>query len=538
MSSDPHSPPGPDGGSALRPPLGGASAVVPEGAGPRHSAQVHASATIGRVLRDTYRILAPLQEGGMGKVFAAEHVRLHRRVAVKFLARHLAGDQSALARFQREAEIVSQLHHPHIVHILEFDATPEGQPYIVMEFLHGESLADRLDRGRILPVNDVVQIIAQIASGLQLAHTTGIVHRDLKPANVFLLNMPDSSCFAKLLDFGISKPATGGARVTREFDVLGTPDYMAPEQASGHTALVDHRADQFALAVMAYETLSGTMPFRGDSVATLLTAVINEQPAPLTEVAPLLRPEMTPVVLRALAKDPNARFDTIAEFASALAQAAGVRFSLPPYSNAPLAFSNPSPTVTAAPPVDRVSRAAACAKPAPATAVVRDMDTIRSERTPEPSELGWPEGHRYSLTPGRKQERMPEDTVEAVAQELDRVRRSMAFSEATEAYEAAHAVMRLAFTRETPRARELARCSAEVLETVFEHRLRGPRGLVLLRHLPGPTEEVVTHNQVYLLTRLEDRGTLDDALDLSPLSRLETLWLLACSLDSGSLEIA
>ncbi|MBN1612188.1 MAG: serine/threonine protein kinase [Polyangiaceae bacterium] len=511
------------------------SANVALGAAPA-SAQGRISGSIGRLLRDTYRIVAPLDEGGMGKVFAAEHVRLHRRVAVKFLARHLAGDHNALARFQREAEIISQLHHPHIVHILDFDATAEGEPYIVMEFLYGESLADRLARGRILPVDAVVRIVSQIASGLQLAHTTGVVHRDLKPANVFLLTMPDNSYFAKLLDFGISKAATGSTRVTREFDVLGTPDYMAPEQARGRTAVVDHRADQFALAAMAYEMISGCPPFQGDSVASLLRAVVNEDPPPLTEVAPLVRPAMTPVVLRALSKDPERRYETIAEFAVALAEAAGAPLSLPPFSKAPLVSA-------------RSRSAAPTQRPADAERVVVEVSTgsvasaragatVRSDAALQLT-IAKPTGQIYSVTPGREEESpSEEDPLEAVHRELDRVRRSMAFSESSEAYEAADEAMRLAFTQGTASAKQLVRGSAEVLEAVFERRVRGPKGLILLRHVPGPRDEVVTHNQVYLLTRLEDRSTLDDALDLSPLSRLETLWLLACSLDTGAIEIA
>jgi serine/threonine protein kinase len=495
------------------------------------------SGSIGRVLRDTYRIVAPIDEGGMGKVFAAEHVRLHRRVAVKFLAQHLATDHNALARFQREAEIISQLHHPHIVHILDFDATADGEPFIVMEFLHGETLADRLDRGRMLPVDAVVRVVSQIASGLQLAHSTGVVHRDLKPANVFLLDMPDNSYFAKLLDFGISKPATGSTRMTREFDVLGTPEYMAPEQASGHTAVLDHRADQYALAVMAYEMISGGLPFQGDSVASLLRAVVSEEPPPLTEVAPLVRPAIGPVVHRALSKDPDDRFATIAEFAAALAESAGSPLTLPPYSNAPLAFARARASV----PTERPPGSGREVIEVHVGPVQPSLGPVsaRAEAALQPT-ITKPSGQIYSLTPGRDEPSPSEadGSLEAASLELERVRRSMAFSESGGAYEAASAAMRLAFTDGTAGVKQLVRGSAEVLEAVFERKVRGPKGLILLKHAPGPHDKVVTHNQVYLLTRLEDQSTLDDALDLSPLSRLETLWLLACSLDSGSIEIA
>ena len=160
---------------------------------------------IGRLLRGTYRIIAALDEGGMGKLYRAEHQRLRRPVAVKVMARALSANTEALARFRREAEIVSQLDHPHIVQILDFDTTEGGDPYIVMELLAGETLSRRLDQLRILPLRNTVNIVTQIASALTLAHRSGVVHRDLKPDNVVLLRMQDGSIFVKLLDFGISK---------------------------------------------------------------------------------------------------------------------------------------------------------------------------------------------------------------------------------------------------------------------------------------------------------------------------------------------
>src|SRR3954470_14100371 len=190
---------------------------------------------IGQTLRGTYRILAALDQGGMGLVFEAEHTRLRRRVAVKVLARHLTSDTQALARFNREAEIISQLEHPHIVQILDFDTTERGEPYIVMELLKGESLSDRIERDGCLSIRDAARIVQQVASGLFAAHQAEIVHRDLKPANIFLTETVEGTR-VKLLDFGISKRMGVGRSLTGEFDVLGTPDYMAPEQALGKAA--------------------------------------------------------------------------------------------------------------------------------------------------------------------------------------------------------------------------------------------------------------------------------------------------------------
>jgi serine/threonine-protein kinase len=210
-----------------------------------------AEALIGTTLRGSYRVVEVLDQGGMGMVFIAEHTRLKRRVAVKLLAKHLVGDDNALARFHREAEIISQLAHPNIVQVVDFDTTEAGEPYLVMELLKGESLDTLLERERRLPLAEAVRISMQTAAGLTAAHDAEIVHRDLKPGNIFLSEIPGGASFVKLLDFGISKRTGGSRKLTGQFDILGTPDYMAPEQASGKTALVDHRGDQVSLAVIA-----------------------------------------------------------------------------------------------------------------------------------------------------------------------------------------------------------------------------------------------------------------------------------------------
>jgi serine/threonine protein kinase len=294
---------------------------------------------VGQTLRNTYRILRVLDQGGMGMVFDAEHVRLRRRVAVKVLAQHLAGVGNALARFHREADIISRLQHPHIVQVVDYDTTEQGAPYIVMELLHGESLADRLDRERKLALPEAVRIALQVASGLSFANAAAIVHRDLKPANIFLVSVAGQPSYVKLLDFGISKHAAA-AGLTGEFDVLGTPDYMAPEQARGFTASVDHRADQFSLAAITYEMLSGTLPFAGDDVASVLSRVINDEPPRLSTVAPSVPSAVEGVLKRALAKSPEQRYPHIADFATALAGASGC--SMPPLG-AKLASIPPPP---------------------------------------------------------------------------------------------------------------------------------------------------------------------------------------------------
>src|SRR6186713_630159 len=285
---------------------------------------------IGQTLRGTYRILSVLDQGGMGLVFDAEHTRLRRRVAVKVLARHLTSDTQALARFNREAEIISQLEHPHIVQILDFDTTEQGEPYIVMELLKGESLSERLERDGCLPIADAARIAHQVASGLFTAHQASIVHRDLKPANIFLTTMPGQGRVVKLLDFGISKRVGVGRSLTGEFDVLGTPDYMAPEQALGKTQSLDHRGDQYALAVIAFETLSGQTPFSGSDLLDVLHKVVSATVPPIERFAPHVSPLVGAVLNRGLEKDPAARYPTVLDFASAFSTACESALPTPP----------------------------------------------------------------------------------------------------------------------------------------------------------------------------------------------------------------
>ncbi len=288
---------------------------------------------IGQTLRGTYRVLSVLDQGGMGLVFEAEHVRLHRRLAVKVLARHLIKDEQALARFNREAEIISQLEHPNIVQILDFDTTEQGEPYIVMELLKGESLSDRLERDGCLPIWDAARIAHQVASALFAAHQAEIVHRDLKPANIFLTETVGEGTRVKLLDFGISKRMGVGRSLTGEFDVLGTPDYMAPEQALGKAASVDHRGDQYALAVIAFEMLSGQTPFSGNDLMEVLQKVVTVEAPPVDRFAPHVPQAVSAVLQRGLAKSPEARFSSVLDFAAAFSSACET--SLPPQTMVP-----------------------------------------------------------------------------------------------------------------------------------------------------------------------------------------------------------
>jgi eukaryotic-like serine/threonine-protein kinase len=280
------------------------------------------SLPLGTILGDAYKLQRRLAEGGMGTVYEAEQLRLRRRLAVKVMSRELAGNREAFSRFHREAEILSQLAHPHIVQIVDFGAAPGGQPYLVMEFLEGEDLERRLQRTGALSLETVVHIVRQIGWALAATHGRGIVHRDLKPANVFLLNVEGEPDFVKVVDFGISKVNNTDARLTRASVLMGTPHYMAPEQASGNLAAVDHRTDQWALGCIAWEMLSGRPPFDDREITTLFYNVVHAQPGPLVGQVRGLPPDVEAVLRRALSKRPGDRFPSVAACCRALEAAA------------------------------------------------------------------------------------------------------------------------------------------------------------------------------------------------------------------------
>jgi serine/threonine protein kinase len=285
-------------------------------------------ALVGTALEGGYQLTRLVGEGGMGAVYEGTQVRLNRRVAVKVMARDLAGNPEALARFRREVHITTRLAHPHIVQVLDVGTTPDGLPFLVMELLEGEDLERRLKRVRWLPLARVVQVVDQVASALAATHRKGIVHRDLKPANVFLLDAEGVSDFVKVLDFGISKTQSSGAAITQGSVMMGTPKYMAPEQIIGRRK-VDQRADQWALACIAWEALTGRPPFAGKDVAAILYQVVHGDPPRLAEEAPDLPPDVEVVLRRALSKRAGDRFATMAAFARALAVAAQPPRELP-----------------------------------------------------------------------------------------------------------------------------------------------------------------------------------------------------------------
>ncbi len=273
-----------------------------------------------------YEIVAPLGAGGMGEVYRARDTRLDRDVAVKVLPQHLSSNADVRARFEREARAVSSLNHPHICTL--FDVGREGETdYLVMELIEGESLADRLRKGA-LPAADSLRIGEQIAAALERAHRAGVVHRDLKPGNIML---PKSG--AKLMDFGLARAGSGAggassaspltqsptvaAPLTAEGAIVGTVQYMAPEQLQGNEA--DARSDLWALGCVLHEMVSGQPAFAGANPASLIASILKETPRPLAELVPLAPPALDRVVRQCLAKDPDERWQTASDLRRELA---------------------------------------------------------------------------------------------------------------------------------------------------------------------------------------------------------------------------
>jgi serine/threonine-protein kinase len=272
----------------------------------------------GTVLDGTYRLTRLLGQGAMGTVYEGHHTGAGKVVAVKVMHRELLAYPELAARFRREAKVTSELSHPHVVNVFGFGATPAGQPYLVMEFLDGEDLQTRLERVGALPPATVVQIVNQVASALAEAHAAGVVHRDLKTDNVFLVRAPEDAVLAKVVDFGLSKVLkTSGTKLTVARAVFGTPEFMAPEQAEGRQDAIDHRSDQWSLAVLAWFCWTACLPFTGPDVNATLNQVISAIPAPPAPTAPRFPPEVDKVLRRALSRRRSDRFPTVRAFARA-----------------------------------------------------------------------------------------------------------------------------------------------------------------------------------------------------------------------------
>jgi hypothetical protein len=289
------------------------------------------SLSTGDVIDGKYRIVRLIGEGGMGAVYEGENIRIHRTVAIKVLHSGVAENQDAVQRFEREAQAAGRIGSEHIVEVLDLGNLPDGDRFMVMEFMDGDSLSARIQaRGR-LTAQETYPVARQMLEGLAAAHGAGIIHRDLKPDNVFLLKRRGGQVdFVKLLDFGISKfsalSGESGFSMTRTGAVMGTPYYMSPEQAKGAKGM-DLRADLYAIGVILYECVTGRVPFNADTFNELLFKIVLETPQPIEQVVPDSDPQLNAIITKAMAREPAHRYQTAKEFQSVLddwASGAGV----------------------------------------------------------------------------------------------------------------------------------------------------------------------------------------------------------------------
>jgi len=271
----------------------------------------------GDLLAGKYRIIRTLGEGGMGIVYEAFHTRLRQKVAIKVLKPHVLAHPELAARFEREARAAATLESPHVAKVIDVDTSPEGLPYMVIEFLEGNDLGEELTRRGRFPVQEAVAFVMEACVPIAQAHAMGIVHRDLKPSNLFLAKK-GSERVLKLLDFGISKILSDDEQKnTSSLTTLGTPHYMSPEHVRS-AADVDRRSDIWSLGVILYELLTGTEPYRGDP-ARVIAAIVSEPVPPPRTRREDIPEELERVIMRALEKDPRKRFPDVRALSVALA---------------------------------------------------------------------------------------------------------------------------------------------------------------------------------------------------------------------------
>src|SRR5213593_1505207 len=292
----------------------------------RSAAPGGASDLVGQVIADRYHVTKKLGEGGMGQVYLAEHVKMGRRSAIKVMTPAMVHDPDAVARFNREASNASRINHPNVCAIYDFGETPDGLIYLAMEFIEGEPLTDLLEREGALSLARATAIFLQTADALQAAHDLGIVHRDLKPDNVMLSRKKDGGDVVKVVDFGIAKAVGGdeaGQKVTKTGLVVGTPEFMSPEQLSGDK--VDGRSDLYSLALVFYRMLTGSVPFAATSVQEMMIKRLTDDPVKLVAARPdLFFPAgLQPVLDTALARTPAQRYQAVAKFAADVAAVTG-----------------------------------------------------------------------------------------------------------------------------------------------------------------------------------------------------------------------
>jgi uncharacterized membrane protein len=293
---------------------------------PRDGTALRSSSTtgdlLGSIVAERYHILKKLGEGGMGTVYLAEHVKMGRKAALKVMNPGMNSDPDAIARFNREAANASRLNHPNVCGIYDFGETPEGLIYLAMEFIEGESLTSLIEKNGYLPAPRAASIIHQAADALAVAHDYGIVHRDLKPDNIMIAKGRDGSDMVKVVDFGIAKASSSDAqKVTKTGLVVGTPEYMSPEQLAGDK--LDGRSDIYSLGLVAFNCLTGKLPFPSESAQEAMIMRLTDHPRTLAEMKPDIDwpPALQAVMDKVLARDANERYQKSAEFGRDMAKA-------------------------------------------------------------------------------------------------------------------------------------------------------------------------------------------------------------------------
>jgi len=300
---------------------------------------------LGRIVAEKYRLLHVLGRGGMGTVWAAEHIDLDAKVAIKFIDPRVMDDWRAVERFSREARAAAALRGPHVVQVLDH-GTYDDSPYIVMEYLHGRTLADHLEASSPLRPSEVIRIITQVARAMSRAHAQGIIHRDLKPGNVFLVDDADEGQIVKVLDFGVAKALRESSvredSITDSGTLLGTLQYMSPEQFRGLE--VGHQCDLWSIAVMTFQCLIGVLPFPDNKPEALVSAICSDPIVIPSHVGRGLPTTVDRWFARALDRDPARRFQSARELAESLGEAlAGVPDEPVTLTDVGLAFRHRTP---------------------------------------------------------------------------------------------------------------------------------------------------------------------------------------------------
>ncbi len=279
-----------------------------------------AAALVGQVLEGRYRVMRKLGEGGMSYVYEAEDVTGGKNVAIKVLIPKLGRDQSSVERLRREAGLAMRLEHPNVCRILRFGQTEGGLIYLVMPYLQGELLADREQRVGPIPMNVGLDLLVQTCAGLYHAHQMNIIHRDLKPENIMLVRGNDESDQAVIMDFGLAKESRADpvlSKLTATGIILGTPEFMSPEQIRGRD--LDARSDVYALGIVAFEMFTGRLPFAGRTPQEMMLSRLRGKPLPLRRVKPDLSPQLEATLMKSLESDPRNRHASAREFGLELA---------------------------------------------------------------------------------------------------------------------------------------------------------------------------------------------------------------------------